>query len=246
VSLEALWGLGAVLSDYYQQEQGRGRRCAVEHHLRGGRYHYFFAYPDDYADIYVGYGEDGGFVRRPQKRAFQVVFVYDPPEGVLDLFAQGVRRLKAVLRTIFCRVILHTDGAGQCCDPTYDLSILRSRGFQFPTDPADGIEEVRIRRLRLSLGNGARRIVLESDPARDAEDVFDMMDEYLTEKCLRHAAAIVTQVTLRFRLAPREDGRPRKFTFDVTFPDSCNLKSLPEDQRLLGEKYLKCWGIDRG
>jgi hypothetical protein len=34
-------------------------------------------------------------------------------------------------------------------------------------------------------------------------------------------------------------------TFDVSFPDSCNLKSLREEYRLLGEKYLNRWGIDR-
>ncbi len=245
-SPEALRGLGTRLSDYYQRQQGRGRRCTVEHHPRGGRDHYFFAYPDDYADVYIGYGEDGCFVRRPQKRAFEVVFVYDAAEGVLDLYAQGDRRLKAELRRIFCTEILHSAGTGQCCDPTYDLSRFRSRGFTFPTDPEDGIEEVRVRKLRLSLGSGSRRIVLEPDPRGPAEDVYDMMDEYLSEKCLRHAAASVTQVTLQFLLARQDGGKAKKMSFDITFPDSCTLKSLPEDERLLGEKYLKRWGIDRG
>jgi hypothetical protein len=31
----------------------------------------------------------------------------------------------------------------------------------------------------------------------------------------------------------------------VSFPNSSNLKSLAEDDRLLGEKYLRRWGIDR-
>jgi hypothetical protein len=246
-SAENLRALEGALSDYYQREQGRGRRCTVECHLRGERYHYFFAYPDDYADIYVGYGDDGRFVRRPQKRAFEVVFVFDDQDGTLDLYAQGDRRLKADLRRLFCTVALHTDGgAGQWCEPTYDLSLLRSRSFPFPTDPTDGIEEVRIRRMRLSLGNGARRVILEADPKADREDVYDMMDEYLSDKCLRHAAAAVTQVTLQFQLAPRGGGKRKKMEFDVTFPDTCTVKSLPEDQRLLGEKYLRQWGIDRG
>jgi hypothetical protein len=246
VSDEAVGALGTALSDYYQREQGRGHHCTVEPYLRGKRYYYFFAYPDDYADIYIGHSDDGRFVRRPQKRAFEVVFVLDSQDGVLDLYAQGDRRLKAELRRIFCTVILHDDGAGQFCDPTYDLRALQARGFSFPTDPEDGIEEVRIRRMRLSLGSNGRRIVLETAPKGDAEEVYDMMDEYLTDKCLRHAAALVTQVTLEFRLVPKGGGKSKKMAFDVTCPDSSTLKSLSEDLRLLGEKYLKQWGIDRG
>jgi len=33
-------------------------------------------------------------------------------------------------------------------------------------------------------------------------------------------------------------------TFSVTFPNGCDLKNKREDQRLLGEKYLKRWKID--
>jgi hypothetical protein len=37
--------LETALSEYYQREQGRDRRCTVEYHLRGQRYHYFFRLP---------------------------------------------------------------------------------------------------------------------------------------------------------------------------------------------------------
>ena len=32
-------------------------------------------------------------------------------------------------------------------------------------------------------------------------------------------------------------------TFDVSFPDACNLKSLSHDQREVGEWCLRQWGI---
>src|SRR5262249_51638287 len=157
------------------------------------------AYPDDYADTYIGHSDDGRFIRRAQKRAFEVVFVYDPQDGALDLYAQGNRRGKTGLQRIFCTVSLgDASAAGECCGATYKLSVRRSRDFAFPTDAADGIEEVRIRKLRLSLGSGSRKITLEADPKGPAEDVYDMMDEYLSEKCMSHAAAYVTQVTLQF------------------------------------------------
>ena len=47
----------------------------------------------------------------------------------------------------------------------YELNGLKSRGFGFPTDPEDGVEDVRVRKLRLSvLGGHKRRIWLEADP----------------------------------------------------------------------------------
>jgi hypothetical protein len=245
-SAEAVRALGRALSDFYQREQGRGHRCTVETYLRGERYHYYFAYPDDYADVYVGHGDDGHLVRRPQKRAFEVVFVYDPADGALDLYARGDRRLKYELRRLFCAAILHDERlTGWCDQPVYELVRLRRRGFPLPTDPADGIEAVRIKLLRLTVAGG-RRIVLEPSPAGGPEDVYDLMDECLSDKCLHDPATSVTQVEFQFTLAPRGDVRPKKMEFRVTLPDGCTLKSLPEDQRALGEKYLRLWGVDRG
>jgi hypothetical protein len=238
--------LESRLSQYYREQQGRGHRCTVETYVRGGRDHYFFAYPDDYADTYIGHGEDGRFIRRAQKRAFEVVFVYDSQDGTLDLYAQGVRRLKEDLRQIFCTVILGVTDSGRCYVPTYDLDPLLSRDFRFPTDPADGIAEVRVREMRLTLvGTGCRRITLEADPKSHAQEIYDMMDECLREKYRSSAGAHVTRATFEIRFAPRGNTRPKKLVFSVSFPDSSDLKSKGEDERLLGEKYLKRWGIAR-
>src|SRR5262249_52745266 len=155
---------------------------------------YFFAYPDDYAETYIGHADNGEFVRRAQKRTFEVIFVYNSADGVVDLFAQADRRTKVELLRIFCKVILGEDTAGRCDGPTYELDHLLSRDFPLDTDPADGVEEVRVRKLRLSLSGGGRRITLEADHRGRPEDVYDMVDEYLTEKCLSHADARVSHV----------------------------------------------------
>ncbi|MBW6503128.1 N-acetylmuramoyl-L-alanine amidase [bacterium] len=48
VSGEVLKELADAISAYYREKQGRGRHCWAETYLRGGRYHYFFVYPQDY------------------------------------------------------------------------------------------------------------------------------------------------------------------------------------------------------
>jgi hypothetical protein len=247
VSEKATRGLADALSEYYRENQGRGHRCTVETYLRAGRQHYFFAYPDDYADTYIGHDAKGEFVKRPQKKAFEVVFVYDPGEGTLELYARGDRGVKARLLYIFCSEILgENPPPEQPGDHPYELNGLLSREFAFPTDPQDGIEEVRILKMRLSLGNGRRRIILEADPQGDPHDLYDMMIEYLTETCLAHGAVNVTQAEFRFCFFDRSGERPKPSRFSITFPNNSNLKSLPEERRLLAEKYLKRWGIDRG
>ena len=235
-----------ALSEYYRDTQGRGHRCTVETYLRGGRQHYFFAYPDDYADTYIGHDDGGVFVKRPQKRAFEVVFVFDPLTGTIDLHAQGDRGVRARLLYIFCTVILNENPPPEPAgDHPYELNPLLTRDFQFATDPEDGIVEVRVRKIRLSLGNGKRRILLEADPQGGSQDVYDMIEEYLNVISLSNSNVNVTHAEFQIRFAPRGKGQKQHISFNVSFPNTSNLKNLNDEYRQLAEKYLKRWGIER-
>jgi hypothetical protein len=246
-SADNLQILEDTLSAYYRRTQGRGHCCTVENYLRGGRQHYYFVYLDDYTGIYIGHSADGRLIRRTQKQAFEIVFVYDREEGNLELHARGDKQLRTDLQQIFAMVILGEPlGPEQPAGLAYELNGLKDRGFRFPTDPEDGIEEVRIRKLRLSIiGNYSRRIILEADPKGPAEDIHDLMDECLARELPSAHVFHVTQATIEFRFAPRGNERPRKLVVDVSFPNCSNLKSGRDELRLLAEKYLKRWGIDR-
>lgn len=243
-SAQACRELEDALSEYYRTEQGRGHRCTVETYLRGGRQHYFFAYPDDYPDTYIGHDEKGEFVKRPQKRAFEVVFVYDPHAGSLELNAQGDKCVKARLMYIFCQAILGINPPPERPGGhPYELNALLTGDCLFETDPSDGIEEVRVRKLRLATGQ--RRIILEGDPQAEAHDVFDMVGECLNTEYLAGARPTVTQAEFQFCFVSKGCERPKPLVFSVSYPNTSNLKSQPEDRRLLAEKYLKRWRIQR-
>jgi hypothetical protein len=235
------------LSEYFRENQGRGHRCTVESFFRGGRQHYFFAYPDDYTETYIGHADDGTLVKRPQKKAFEVVFVYAPAEGTLDLYVWGDRKVRARVAYTFSNEILGENlPPERVHEHTYELDGLSSRGFAFPTDPEDGIGEVRVQKMRLSVaGNARRRITLEADPQGPVHDIYYLMEEYLDGRCMAPGAIHVTHATIRLKRDFQDDLRPRFVTLTVSFPNSSNLKGLAEDDRLLGEKYLKRWGIDR-
>ncbi len=247
VSPEGIGRFRDAISAYFRQTQGRGHHCTVDPYLRADRYHYFFAYPDNYADTYLGHDEQGHFIRRPQRPAFEVIFIFDPVDGTLDLYAKGGKPVREALQTILCRTLLMQELPPESPNAhPYELNGLKSRSFQFVTDPEDGIEDVQVRKLRLSiLGGAKRRIMLEADPTAGPNDIYDMLDQCLNRANLPDALINITFGQLHFRWYHTGQGRQKTLTFDVSFPNSSNLKSKREELRVVAEKYLKLWGIDR-
>ncbi len=109
VSPEALQELANAIAAYYWETQGRGSPCRAEAYLRAGRYHYVFVYPKDYSDTFIGYDDNGRFERRPQNPAFEVIYVYDPEDGALELYVRGDKKLVSDLQELFGRAILHEE-----------------------------------------------------------------------------------------------------------------------------------------
>lgn len=247
ISPEAITELERSISAYYRERQGRGRRCHVDKYLRGDRYHYFFAYPQDYTDTFVGYDDEGKFERKRQNPAFEVIYIYDPVDGTLDLYAQGGKDIKKDLQELFARTILHEELGEEDDDARpYELNGLKKRDFPFPTDPADRITEVRVKELRLSvIGNARNRVTFDVTPNGATDEIYDFMAKSLHEQRLPMAMVNVSSAVLQVRF-DNTDGKGRStktVTFRISHPDSCNLKDKPE--HLVVKQYLKRWGIER-
>lgn len=239
--------LEAALSAFYQTTQARGRLCRIEHYVRASGVDYFFAYLDDYADTFINFDEAGYFTRTPERRAFEIVFAYDSHHGTLDMYVRGGKRIYVPLQEIFCRVILAVEIGPENRDShPYELNGLLSREFQFPTEIDDGIKSIQVCKLRLSVkGMPRRRITLEANPDAGVDDIYDMMDVYLNRERIPASIVNVTQVGFKFGFDPQDDSLPRSLSFEVSYPNSSNLKSKPERLKEMGEKYLKAWDLDR-
>ena len=241
---DTLLAFQKAMSAFYRNRQGRGHQCKVEHFPRGGDHNYYFMYLSDYADTYINFDEAGHFQRVPERRAFEIVFAYDRQTCALEMYAKGGKKVVESLQQVFSRIILEKPLPAE--EPgvhPYQLDGLMDHSFGFPTDPEDGIEEVSLRCLRLSmLGRRRGRITLEADPEKGRNHMYEMLEEDLNRKRLPRSILHVTKATINFKLNGKSHGR--SLTFDVTFPNGCNLKSKRDDQRMLGEKYLKRWNID--
>lgn len=241
---ESILALQEAMSGFHRDRQARGHHCKVEYLPRGSDHHYYFVYLSNYADTYINFDDAGHFQRTAERRAFEVVFAYDRASGTLEMYAKGGKKVIEPLQQLFCTIIL-----GEPLSPEepgtypFQLNGLMERTFTFPTDPEDGVEEVSVRGMRLSiLGRLRGRITLEPDPNDGRERIYEMLEDDLNRRRLPKSILHVTKATLNFRL--NGNGHGRSLTFDIT-PSGSNLKSKREVQRLLGEKYLKRWEIDR-
>ena len=89
-----------------------------------------------------------------------------------------------------------------------------------------------------------RRITLEADPQAGVDDIYDLMEDYLNQQQLPASILNVTQVGLKFSFDPEHEDLPKSLSFNLSCPNSSNLKSKPEGVRELAEKYLREWGLD--
>ncbi|AOV18742.1 hypothetical protein BJI67_15990 (plasmid) [Acidihalobacter aeolianus] len=219
----SLHQLADQIRNYFHRTEGRGNNCVVEP-FRRGELDYFFAYPEDYSQQSIEW-VDGEFDRRPHNPAFEVIFVYSQKEGTLDLNFRGPRKAVEPLQGMFATTILKLDELPP--DPrderVYDLDLLSKRGFDFTYDVGSGIEDVVVRKLRLSSRvNRGERITLEADTSRNPDAVYDLLDKL--GKSLPMHLYNVSQVEIAASVVTDSDKPAKTVAIRLTYPNSCSLK----------------------
>lgn len=227
----SLHELAALIRSYFHRTEGRGKNCVVEPYRRG-ELDYFFAYPEDYSQQSIEW-VDGQFGRRPHNPAFEVVYVYSQKEGSLDLHFRGSRKAVEPLQGMFSMAILKLPELPP--DPkdgrVYDLNPVRQKGFAFVYGTGSGIEDVAVKKLRLSSRvTKGDRITLEADVTRDPHAVHDLLDTI--SKALPLHLYHVTQVELSASVTTEAHKPPKAVTIRITHPNSCSLKYDDLDLRL--------------
>jgi hypothetical protein len=211
--------LAQAISHYFYKKEGRGRNCKVEVFRRHGK-EYFFAYPEDFAQSGVEWIHNS-LSSRARHPAFEIIFVYTQSEGSLDIYAP--RNTKAVpqLQQIFADIILGLDDLDAFGGDkrVYVLDALADRDFVFQYPMNCGIEDVSVKRLRLSLKTGGkRRVTVEADPSPDPKSIYDLLEE------LKLPPFHVTQAEIKVTFAPTPGTRSRTRSFKVSFPNWCALR----------------------
>jgi len=228
--------LAAAISALFRELRECGARCIVRWSLRGGRRHYFVAYPEDAAALIERY-EGDELVARCDKPPFQVVFIYDPEEGTLALHAKGDRPLHADLQRIFMRVMLGTELPPEPRVPLrYHLHLLARRDFAFPTAPEDGIEGVRVKELGVRL-YGVGRMGFDAEAHRSGQNVHDLLEPALRGHGVPLSNIDVERATLQVVFG---GARPEVVPVLMT-PSSCRLGEGP--RRPIAARCIEASGL---
>lgn len=241
ITAETLDRFGAAISAYYQETQGRGEHCRVEHFLRSGHIDFFFAYPADYSDTIICYEDDGHFSRKEWKPAFEVVIMFDREAGAADLFVEGTSDVRESIAGIFARTVLGVDTVPRPLPkPPYDLQPLLNPHFRFATRPEDNLLFVRAKALRLQKWNDDGRILFDAGGRNSRKSAHELIEEALDVNRLPRERLRVTQAVIQ---AAFQNGskRPKTVNFTVTHPAGCTLRDSDED--LILRRCLRDWGI---
>ncbi len=122
--------------------------------------------------------------------------------------------------------------------------------FGFASDAADGIQSVTLKHLRLMpMDNQGQRMTLEC--MRGAERRSGRWRQSWSsgfgDRNPLLGGWVVTQAKLQHRFPSQGACAPwTLLALTITMPHGCNLKDLTPEEQLIGEKYLRRWGILSG
>lgn len=236
--------LRKALREIFKNE-GRGKHCHLDPVERRDPDRYcLFAYPEDYPKTDLGYDNKGKFARHIRRTATEIIFAYRREEGVLEMIASGDQKRREKIAGAFCKEILGlTVLPDPRANPPFSLDVLKRGDFAFKTAPADNVERVELRLLRFDLPwKGYRRLVLSGRPTPDMPNVlWGMIDEAINTTKVPLSELHVSQARLSFRFRGQNSKRGKTLTFEVTYPDRCNLKDHGLD--VVAKKYLVEWKI---
>ena len=212
-----------------------GRDCALVQATvyREGR-------PDDFLEFV-----NGALDRRPRRPVFEAAITYEQATGVIEVVANDRDSREDMVR-LFARDLLASEFRQERLPfRQFDLGVLR-QPFTFPTDPGDGIESVRVNHLRLMpIDTVGERVTFEC-MRQATQTIWQMAQERFGANNPLLGGWVVTQAKLTIRFHPEAGARRGKtLPLTITMPHGSDLKDRTDRERIVGEKYLRRWGILR-
>jgi len=200
-------------------------------------------YREGLPDDQFAFDDGGTLVRRAYRPVFEAAMTYEPATGVIEVVASD-RESRAELAQFLARDLLGVEFRDEKVPlRRYDLAVLLNP-HPFPTDAEDGIERVEVRQLRLMpIDAVGERVTLECLSKAD-RTIWSMAQERLGPGNPLAGGWVATQAKLSIKFHPKPGARRgRTLPLTITMPHGCNLKDQTEEEQLIGEKYLRRWGI---
>lgn len=240
--------LQGLLQEHYWPKEMRGEMCRVEHYSRPGGNEYFFAYLYDWPNSRLAFSRKGQLLSKIERYLFSVVFAVCPELGSLDLMARGGRAVQHELQQRFCEAVYGVRIDGVAPErPTYRLQHLLDPNFRYPTLSTDCIRRVRLEQIVLQApqyGRGLTAITHDFDPNARRRDWLEVINRTLVGHHWSTGDVSVIAAKFELIIAPPGLAPEKKLSFGVELPSWCDLKSKPDEMRVIGERCLDLWEIN--
>jgi hypothetical protein len=188
---------------------------------------------------------DGTLDRRSRRPVVEAAITYASESGVIEVVGPD-QQTRIDLVRLFARHLLASEFREERLGfRLYDLRSLR-RPHAFPVDAADAIEDVKVVMLRMiPLDSQGERLILECSRT-SPRTVWEMAAERLGAGDPFRGGWAIVQARLAIRLRAGPHGRTaRTLNLNISLPRGCDLKDRTEAERMIGEKYLRRWGLVR-
>jgi hypothetical protein len=240
---EAQDAFGKALASFFKKHDGSGRSFDVEviDRNRDGTVQtnvYIEGLPSSSIEF-----EDTGRRRRRSRPALEAAIVYDKENGILEIVAKGGKPVHNAICELFAQTMAGCELEVEVLPPLpFDLERLK-HDVELPTDPEDGIEKARVRRLKLGPTNGAGMLVIEA-PAKNAEfNAVGLARRWFADRNPLRGSFTVLEAAISLHFWPIGDRKPRIIHIELGKLGTSNLKELKQEDRHLAEKYLKQWHL---
>ncbi|AIF82026.1 hypothetical protein I862_07360 [endosymbiont of Acanthamoeba sp. UWC8] len=198
-------------------------------------------YREGLPDNYLAFdGEE--VVPRLMRPVYEMVLIYEPTTGWIEVIAKG-REYREELAKLFSISLLQSlIGCERIPLKRYNINKLRSF-YDFPTDPEDGIESVKVTMLELKTYDNSSKLTFEVSSKSDS-NIYETLNKWFDINDPLSQGVLLNKVKLLVHFFP-DKVNPRGITLPIkiTWPNGCDLKSKTEKERLIGDKYFLRWGL---
>ena len=241
------------LTETFRRLNRAGRNVVIETFVRGpsnrgrhgdGRVFQIQAYLEGMPATSNEFDESR-MVRRKVRPAIEVALVYAPDSGAIDVVADGGAKPREAVVKAFAEELLPPGDRLQSVKlRQLDLSGL-AVPQEFPVDPADGIEAVRLTTLRVAPNGPDGHITLVVN-AKGRQTLHEIAKSWFGagDPLAQGPSILRARLSIRFSPGPGKS-RGRTLNVDLAAPCGCTLRDHSDLERLIGEKYLRRWGLVR-
>jgi hypothetical protein len=186
--------------------------------------------------------ENDDLISKSYRPIYEISLTYEPTTGYIEVIAD-TRELREMLAKLFSSTLLKKEIEGEHIPlKQYDISKLLTP-LVFPTDPEDMIDSVKVTMLKLKPYDNNNKITLEVS-VKESRTIYEISKKWFNTHDPLHNGFYLSQVKLAIHFMPdSENPRGKIMVITIGLPNSCNIKDKTEKERMIGDKYLRRWGL---